>query len=98
MMTSPMVEVAVSTGYDTQIGDDNYVSTGINSNNQDFESDENEAEEEWLDEDSNNDEDKDGDKDDQSNIIEELKSHLHEDDNVGEFESHLYSLHNFLAT
>ena len=70
MVISPMVifsmlEVAVSVGYDTQMEDDDWISTEINSDNQDFESDENEADEEWLDENSNNDEDEDN----QSNIV-----------------------------
>ena len=57
MVTSPMVEVAISAGYDTQMEDDDWVSIVINFDNQNFESDKNEAKEEWLDEDSNNDED-----------------------------------------
>ena len=89
-MTSPILEVVVSVGYDTQIRDDDWVNTEINSDNRDFESDENETDEEWIDEDSNNDEDEDGNEDNQPDIIEELKSHLHEDDNVGEPEPHLH--------
>ena len=63
MVTSPMMEIIVSAGYDTQMEDDNWISTGINSDNRDFELDENKVEEEWLDEDSNNDEDEDKDDD-----------------------------------
>ena len=90
MVTFSMLEVAVSMGYDTQIGDDNWISTGINFDNRDFELDENEAQEEWLDEDSNNDEDEDGDEDNQPDIVGELEPRLHEDDNVGEIEPHLH--------
>ena len=90
MMTSSMLEVAVSVGYDTQIGNDGQVSTGINSDNQGFGSDKNETDEEWLDEDSNNNEDEEGDEDNQPDIIGELESRLHEDDNVGESEPRLH--------
>ena len=90
MVTFSMLGVVVSVGYDTQMGDDDWVSTGINFDNQDFESDENEADEEWLDEDSNNDEDEDGDEDNQPDIVGELELSLHEDDNVQESEPHLH--------
>ena len=68
------------------MGDDDWVSTEINSDSRDFELDKNEAEKEWLDEDSNNDEDEDedGDEDDQPNnneasrIVEESEPRLHE--------------------
>ena len=43
MVISSMLGVAVSVGYDTQMGDDDWVSTGINSDNSGFESNENEA-------------------------------------------------------
>ena len=81
MMTSHIMEVVVSTGYDTQMGDDDWINTGINSDNRDFESNENETKEEWLNEDNNNneDQDEDGDEDDQSDInIGESESRLHE--------------------
>ena len=59
MVTSPMVEVVVGMGHNTQMGDDDWVSTEINFDSQGFKSDKNVAEEEWFDEDSNNDEDED---------------------------------------
>ena len=56
MVTSPMVKIVVSAGYNTQMGDDDWISIGINSDSRGFESNEIKAEEEWLDEDNNNDE------------------------------------------
>nr|XP_019706833.1 uncharacterized protein LOC109506005 [Elaeis guineensis] len=71
-VTSPLLEVVVSAGDDTHIGNDDWVVGGINSDNLDFESDESEDEDYWMDEDSstNDDdgEDENDDEDVQANI------------------------------
>ena len=63
MVTSPMVKVVVSVGYETHIGDDDWVGGGINFDNLDFESDESENEDYWMDEDNSSDDDDDEDED-----------------------------------
>ena len=82
MLTSPIVKVVVSAGYDTHIGDDNWVGNGINSDNLGFESDESRDEDYWMDEDSSsNDDDGEDENDD-----EDVQANI----NVGEPQSHLY--------
>ena len=78
IVISSMVEVVVSAGYETHIGNDDWVGSGINFVNLDFESDESEDEDYWMDEDSSNDNDEDEDGDEDDINVGEPQSHLHE--------------------
>ena len=83
MVTSPLLEVVVSAGDVTHIGNDDWIVSGINSDNLGFESDESGDEDDWMDEDSSSHDDDEevehGDEDVQPNInVGEPQSRLHE--------------------
>ena len=83
MVTSPLLEVMVSAGDDTHIGNDDWIVGGINSDSLGFESDESGDEDCWMDENSsNNDDDGEDENDDEdvqpNNNVGELQSCLHE--------------------
>ena len=68
MVTSPLLEVVVSAGDDTHIGNDDWVVGGINSDNLGFESDESEDEDYWMDEDSSSNDDGGEDENDNEDV------------------------------
>ena len=82
MVTSPLLEVVVSTGNDTHIGNDDWIVCEINSYSLGFESDESGDEDYQMDEDSSSNddgEDENDDEDVQANInVGEPQPRLHE--------------------